>query len=307
MTPPAILLLLISAGIHASWNFLSKRSRATIGFFLLAVVLSLAFFSPVIWLNRRLLPHIPLSVWWLLVLTAGFQALYYSGLAGAYRRGELSLIYPLVRALPVLLVAGVSWSLGRGDQISNLGFLGMLLVAAGCFVLPMRSFSFQRSQPRARHFLGHPALFLAFLAAVGTTGYTILDDHALSILRQLPGPAQSGVQITLLYTFLEGISISAWLAVLVLLIPSERREINSLLQRSWRNAALAGIFMLLAYGLVLIAMAFVRDVSYVSAFRQTSIPIGALLGLLVEKEKAYPPKLVGIISISFGLALVALG
>jgi len=307
MTPTAILLLLISASIHASWNFLSKRSRATIAFFLLALGASVIFFSPVLWLYHPLLPHLPGSVWFFLLLTAGFQALYYFGLAGAYRRGELSVIYPLVRALPVLMVAGVSWVLGRGEQITKLGFIGMLLVASGCMVLPMRSF-FPASSPSppSRPAL-NPALLLAFLAAIGTTGYTTIDDHALAILRQTPAFSQSGVPVTILYTFLEGISITVWLAVLVSIIPSERRELTSLRRSSWLQPALAGIFMLLSYGLVLVAMAFVRDVSYVSAFRQTSIPIGALMGLLIDKEKAYLPKLVGILLISLGLALVALG
>jgi drug/metabolite transporter (DMT)-like permease len=206
-----------------------------------------------------------------------------------------------------LLVAGVSWVLGRGEMITMPGLFGMVLVAAGCLILPMRSFSHRFPPAPAASPSRKSALLLALIAAIGTTGYTVIDDHALSLLRQLPSLAQSSVQVTILYTYLEGITISIWLAVLVLAVPSERRELSALTPQTWFTAALAGIFMLLAYGLVLIAMAYVRDVSYVSAFRQTSIPIGALIGLLLEKEKAYPPKLVGILAISFGLALVALG
>jgi len=62
-----------------------------------------------------------------------------------------------------------------------------------------------------------------------------------------------------------------------------------------------------AYGLVLFAMAFVRDVSYVSAFRQVSIPIGAGLGFLVEKESVQPQKIAGLLFTLTGLVLVAVG
>jgi drug/metabolite transporter (DMT)-like permease len=61
------------------------------------------------------------------------------------------------------------------------------------------------------------------------------------------------------------------------------------------------------YGLVLVAMPLARDVSYVSAFRQVSIPIGALLGILALKEPAYPFKLAGTGILFVGLVLVGLG
>jgi len=75
----------------------------------------------------------------------------------------------------------------------------------------------------------------------------------------------------------------------------------------WRTAALMGVIILATYGLVLTSMAYVSNVSYVIAFRQLSIPIGAALGILVRKEKATPPKLTGIALVVTGLVLAALG
>lgn len=61
------------------------------------------------------------------------------------------------------------------------------------------------------------------------------------------------------------------------------------------------------YGLVLAAMAYVSNVSYVAAFRQLSIPIGAVLGLTLQNEPRYRPKLLGIGIVSVGLVLVGIG
>jgi uncharacterized membrane protein len=61
------------------------------------------------------------------------------------------------------------------------------------------------------------------------------------------------------------------------------------------------------YGLVLAAMAYVTDVSYVAAFRQLSIPIGAVLGLTFQQEPRYRPKVIGIGVVSIGLVLVGIG
>jgi uncharacterized membrane protein len=61
------------------------------------------------------------------------------------------------------------------------------------------------------------------------------------------------------------------------------------------------------YGLVLASMTYVTDVSYVAAFRQLSIPIGALFGIVLLKEQCPAPKLLGILIISIGLILVGIG
>ena len=52
-------------------------------------------------------------------------------------------------------------------------------------------------------------------------------------------------------------------------------------------------------------MQFVDNVSYIQAFRQFSIPLGAFLGILLLHEKTTKPKLAGLILIIIGLILVA--
>jgi uncharacterized membrane protein len=51
-------------------------------------------------------------------------------------------------------------------------------------------------------------------------------------------------------------------------------------------------------------MNYVSNVSYVAAFRQLSIPIGAILGMALLKESRYLPKTIGITAIFIGLILV---
>jgi len=70
------------------------------------------------------------------------------------------------------------------------------------------------------------------------------------------------------------------------------------------SAVAAGLVITLGYSMVLVAMAYASNVSYIAAFRQTSIPLGAALGIIVEKEKPYPLKLLGVAVILGGLILV---
>ena len=73
------------------------------------------------------------------------------------------------------------------------------------------------------------------------------------------------------------------------------------------SAAITGIGIYLTYGLVLASMNFVTNVSYVAAFRQLSIPLGAIFGMALLREPCYSTKMFGVTTIIIGLALVKMG
>ena len=73
------------------------------------------------------------------------------------------------------------------------------------------------------------------------------------------------------------------------------------------SALITGVVIMATYGLFLASMAYASNVSYVAAFRQLSIPIGAFLGLTLLGEPRYRPKLIGIGVVTLGLLLVAVG
>ena len=298
MSLTAVLLVSLSAGLHALWNLVGKRRNPSPAFFLVSAACSALLTLSFLFIFRAALVQVPLAVWGLLLVTGLCQAVYYVGLAGAYRRGELSVAYPLVRALPVLLIALIS--LGLGKTFNLPGLLGILAVAGGCLLVPLPSFAaFNR-----RAYL-NGGTGLAVLAALGTTGYTLIDSQALAILRDLPAAGLDRISSTLLFLALENLVTALLLAGYVWLIADERRQLSSLSRTDWLTAAGTGILITAAYGLVLASMSFVTNVSYIAAFRQLSIPLGAALGFLIQKEPATPPRLVGIGVLVLGLVLIA--
>lgn len=302
MTPLAFVLVTASAFTHAFWNFLSKRQNPQAAFFLMATVASAVILSPLLFIFQEGLTAIPPAVWGLIAATGAVQAVYYIFLAAAYRSGDLSHAYPLARSLPVVFVALVSVALGRGGQIAPLAYPGFVLVTAGCILLPLPKFS----DLRLRHYR-HRWVAFALLAAVCITGYTLLDDQSLRMLRSLPETSLTPLGWALLFGELEAISIALFMTVILLGWGPERRALLQARGPEWRTAAGMGVIILATYGLVLTAMAYVSNVSYISAFRQLSIPIGAALGIVVRKEAATPPKLAGIALVVAGLALAAVG
>jgi len=302
MTLTAVVLLLVSALTHAGWNLLGKREHPSSAFFLLANttgVICLAFALIPFGSQVRLIPP---AVWGLLVLTGSFQALYMVCLASAYRRGDLSIVYPIARSSPVIVVTVVTLFLGRGDQVSTQCIGGIALIVGGCFVLPMVHIR----DLRLDHYLNFSALY-ALIAAIASAGYAIVDDEALRILRDASELTISGWQATILYGLFEGLSTTFWLGAWVLGRRRGRTVARELVRTRPRPALLAGVGMYFTYVLVLISLAYVANVSYVVAFRQLSIPIGAVAGILFLNEPGHGPRYLGIAAITAGLALVGTG
>lgn len=301
MTAIAATLITISAFMHATWNLLGKRREPSVPFFFVAMLAATTLLAPVLLLNRAALAEIEPTIWALILFSGFCQLIYFSGLANAYGRGDLSLVYPLARATPILLIAMLSILLRQGGSVGPVAVLGMVLVTTGCILLPLPNFR----QLRWSHYHESGAL-LALVAALGTVGYTLLDDGNLRQLREDLSPLGVG-QITVIYLALTSLSTVFFLGAYTLLVPSARKQAGDVWRLHWRYAALAGLIIVTTYGLVQASFSFVSNVSYAAAFRQLSIPLGVFLGLWVQKERFPPPKIAGIFVILLGLIFVTLG
>jgi drug/metabolite transporter (DMT)-like permease len=248
------------------------------------------------------MPMIPGLVWIFAVMSGFFLAAYMIALAGAYRTGDMSIAYPLARSLPVIFVFVLTIILGTGHNLAVWAILGMILVVVGCITLPMKSW-------RDFHILNYKNLccLLAVLAAFGISGYTITDNEALRHLRELPEVPFGPLDATLVYIVLEGVSCSIWQFVLAIFSAGERKNMIVVLQNYKSSAAITGVGIYLTYGLVLASMNYVTNVSYVAAFRQLSIPLGAILAMALLREPRYFTKMFGVTTIVIGLALVRMG
>lgn len=301
MTVTAAILLFISAFTHAGWNFISKKENPTQAFYLVANTIGVICVLPFLIYYASFIHLVPSPVWVIVVLSGFFLAGYLEALAGAYRAGDISIAYPLARSLPVIFVFLLTLILGKSQPPGGWFFVGIILIVSGCIILPLEAFG-------DFHFSNYTNLccMLAALAAVGVAGYTVADDMALRYLRELPGKPLSPVEGTLVYMVLEGISCSLWQILFVVMSRRERQRMPEVLKSYKGPAALTGIGIYLTYSIVLVSMNYVSNVSYVAAFRQLSIPLGAIFGMALLKESRYLPKTVGIAAIFAGLVLAAL-
>jgi len=302
MTLTAAILLITSALTHAGWNFFSKKDHPSNASFLLANLFGTLLFSPLLIIGRDQVLNMVLQLWPLLLLTGFFQALYFLGLAYAYKKGELSVAYPLARSLPALLVTIIIFISGQGQAMGKPVLVGIAFIIVGGFLIPLRSFS-DFSLQRYKNI----AVAAAIIAAAGTTGYSLTDDFALELVRRGRSVALGdNFLLAFYYIALQGITTVFWQSLGVV---SNRNERHLFTQQIVHpvSSVFKGAGIFLTYSLVLISMGYVTNVSYVVAFRQLSIPIGLILGILLLKERVCGPKITAVVLLFTGVVLVGLG
>ena len=176
----------------------------------------------------------------------------------------------------------------------------MAVVFAGCLLMPLKQFS----DFKLRNYLNRGMLYILSVA-VGTTLYTIFDSWAQAVMRE-SFPDVSKPVISLTYYSFRAPTVATLFWGLTFSVRPWRDEAVSLWRKRSYLPIAAGVCSSLTYVLVLTAMNFVTNVSYVQAFRQIGLLIGMLEGIFILKETCTMPKVAGIALILSGLALSVL-
>lgn len=293
MTLKAFILIFASVFMHAAWNFMSKKESPTAVFYLLAAAAGTVFWLPWSFFCGIDVSALPVKFWIVFLISNFFEVLYFTALARGYRRGDISLVYPLGRALPVLMIAMLTVAFHIGRTPSRIALAGMGIIFAGCVIMPLESWRDMRVRTYCTR-----VLFWVLMIAAGTTGYTIFDSMAMAALRDVPGRSELFKSLFYIFMVEAGVAVS----LLPVLFRREARREMKKISVTWFPYA-AGIFSASAYVLILLAMNEVSNVSYLQAFRQMSLPLGMLAGVFLLRESCSPPKVVGIVLLVGGLVM----
>ncbi len=272
LTLPVTLAVLGGALLHAAWNTLVKSSQdkeldtyaVAAGSGLLALF-ALPFLA------------LPASASWpWLAASSAVHILYFLFLAGAYRHGELSYVYPIMRGGGPMIVAA-SGALVFAEILRPGEWIGVVLICGS--ILALASGTHDR---RATLFAGANA------AVIGA--YTLIDAQ---------GARASGAAVSYALWFF------AVMAVVILAIGGARRgtALPRYLARHWPRALAGGACSVGSYAIALWAMT-LAPVALVAALRETSVIFAAVLAALVLKEKLTRRRLVATGAVLAGLVLL---
>jgi len=275
-----ITLAVLGAGfLHAGWNALLKSSPG--GDALLDTATVVAGSS--LW-GLAVVPFVPLpaaAAWPYMATSAVIHFGYYLTLAQAYRTGDLSFAYPLMRGTAPLIVALLRIAFLRELPTAPMA-LGILLISLGIVSI---AFVQRRKHPAT-------AAYWAFANAALIAVYTLVDATGA----RASGNAASYVSWLI---FLEGLPFLVWV------VARRGKVAVRYLRSSTTRGLVGGAFSLAAYGIVLWAMTR-APVAAVAALRETSVLFAALMGSLWLKEGFGLPRLAGAVSVVLGIAALKL-
>src|SRR5436190_4297533 len=268
MPVDALALALGAAALHAFWNLLLARETDTEAATAVAVaslVVVLIVPAAATWrVEGAAVPFIAGS--------AALELAYVGLLAAAYRRFELSVVYPVARGMaPVLalvLTVLVTLAWPSGGEIA-----GVLAVAAGVLLV------------RGRAPGSTAALLAGLVVACVIAGYTVVDRYGIRHANAAPYLLLVMLGPALVYPLLVGgRRVARAVAPATVVI----------------GAASAG-----AYLLVLLALR-LASAPAVAAVRETSVVIATALAAVVLRERVPALRLAGAVVVAAGVALLAL-
>jgi drug/metabolite transporter (DMT)-like permease len=290
MTAGTYALVVLSAVTHAYWNFLLKRSGGS------PAVVGLSKIAEAILLGSLLLTGVGtdsaqlLESWRLPVVGAVLVLLNYVFLTAAYRRGELSLVYPISRGGILMFLPPLAF-LAIGESISALGWVAIAAIMAGIASVQLSKFSRGALRTWQKAIRG-PATVYALLASFVAACYTIWDKQAVQVLTPFTYFSGYTVLVGLAYTF-----------ILFRTVPMvSARAVWGVERKVILQVAILNIG---SYMLTLAALQTGRA-SYVIALRQLSIAVGAILGWRFLGEVLSPPRRLGVAMVVAGCVLLAL-
>jgi drug/metabolite transporter (DMT)-like permease len=273
MTLTVSLAVLLAALLHASWNAMIKAGGDVLHDTAGIVFGAMLIFLPFVFI----VPLPPKQAWPFIVASVTVHLAYYWLMISAYRVGDLSLVYPLMRGVAPLITA-VAGIVVLGEMPPGIAWFGMLLISAGVFALSFRALG---------HAPSRSAVTFALTNAAVIALYTLIDGQGARVA----GNAWS--YIVWLFV-LDGIPFTLWMLAV-------RRQTFIAHVRSRRRRALVGGGLSgAAYAISVWAMT-QAPVALVASLRETSVLFATLIGARMLNERLSRRRWSGVIAVVLGI------
>ncbi len=267
MEPWVIALVAVSAVLHLAWNVRLKTAgdplrAATIG--MLAASVGIVPLGIAVWWYQGRVA-LPVEGIVLGLASGVVEAAYFILLSAAYRRGDLSVVYPLARGTAPLLAVFLGVVV-LDERLGVAGSIGVVMLLIGFLVLqrPWRAIALARSGAAgARKAAADSAILFALATGVMIATYTAIDRVGTRQIDPFP------------YAAFLWVTCSVVLVAWVWLVAG-----GDLLRygpEAARRAAVGGWLTLAAYLCILVALS-VAPLSGVAPLRESATVFAAAWG-----------------------------
>ncbi|MCA8902989.1 MAG: EamA family transporter [Hyphomonas sp.] len=278
-----IILCLASAITVAIVNVLVKRGGDVLTARMLVSVSSAAILLPLV----PFFPLPPAETVPLIAASVVSHWFYQFCLIRAMHRGDLSLVYPVMRGLGPLATAGFATFVLQ-EHLTPIQSIGLFCASFAIlfFALPTAATAEGRSLDRR-------ALFWAALTAVGVGLYAVNDTRAVRAMPQA-------------MTFVLTIFLIDWIGVTLVFLWQRRGRYAETIRPQLRAGIFGGIASTISYGLAIFAYT-LTDAAHVTALRETSVVFAAAMGAWILKESFGARRIVAAAVLAGGLVLMQAG
>ena len=268
------ILILFAALCHAGWSTIVKKhnSFSIMG---MTSIVEIVVFTPLVFI----VPFPSLEIWYFIIASVILHGFYRLGVIYSYKFGDLSFVYPIARGGSSLLIA-VSTLIILQEYISLLGFVGILTVCTGIFLISYNK----------KHKINFNAFMLAIVTALLITIYTIVDGMGVRL-------SENKFSYIFWMLLLNGVPL------LLISILSKEKLLSNLNTNIIAWGIPAGILAVLSYGIVVWSMQYL-EIAYVSSIRETSIIIATLIGFFILREKKAKKRMLPAILVVVGISIV---
>ena len=270
----AVAIALGAAVVHAFWNLVVARARDTQAVTAVAIAVGVIAAAPFAILRWRVEPE----AWPFIAASSVLELVYFWLLTTAYRRAEMSLVYPIARGTAPVIVLVVS--------VAALGVATSLAQAAGVALVGLGVVLVRGLRTGARW----SDVALALAVAVSIAGYTLVDKE--------------GIRYADPITYVTLILIAPAIASVAFIY--SRGGADRIRAAVGPATVASGIATVAAYALVLVALSMAPAAS-VAAVREVSVVIAVALGALLLKERVGPARVAGAVVVVLGVALIVTG
>lgn len=274
------LAVLFAAACHAGWNALIKvgldplstTTLISVGSGIVALALS-PFVGTPAW-----------AAWPWLAASVVIHLVYFASLIESYRTGDLGQVYPIARGSAPLMTAAAT-SIFVGEQLSALGWAGIVVLVAGVLLLSARG---------GRHLaeIDRRAIGFALFTALMICAYSVVDGIGA---RLSANP--------------NAYSVWLFIGIAVVMVPyalyRDGRDVVPAMHRFWLRGFAGGALQVLSYGIAIWAMT-AAPIAIVATLRETSVLFGAAIAVVVLKEPLRAARVVAACLIVCGLILIRL-
>ncbi|MEM7198151.1 MAG: EamA family transporter [Pseudomonadota bacterium] len=275
MADHAILIVLVAAVLHATWNAIIKGAHDKImtlaaisfGHVLVGGLLLLWYAAPA------------LISWWFIIASTIIHYGYYAFLVKSYQMGDLSQVYPIARGIAPIGVALGSFVFADED-LGLWGWVAIGLVSGGIAMLGVTRWELLQGK----------TVLYALVSGVFIALYSVVDGLGIR-LSGSPG------------------GYIGWLFVLeitICLALGVRKYARAcqIPAKTWLYSVAGGIISATAYGLVLYAKTLV-PLAMVSALRESSVIIAAVIGVVLFGERPWKMRLFAACVVVCGIGVLA--